>query len=305
VGFRAARSGNAAGLGLNGSQAWLDVVQTDTVNFVLGLPGQTDEKACYNNVPFDPNNVLYMPDPFQALADLFVRYKLRRLRLRYAPAVPTTDTTVFTVAWINDPNVTNTLYNTFKKVQGIQDSLTFPSYEPWAMEVAIDDAVLRYVDNDTSDNRFSIPGQLVSCINVGGATDVVTRKGTIFIEYSVDMFEMFNITGTSYECACGLVDTKENLRTRHALRRKAARDREAKAIKAYVDYFREEPHPGGPISIEHKQDGLSLTSFARPEPRVAVEQELQDLQPPVLRRADAFVVVQTPKQAAVAKSSLK
>jgi hypothetical protein len=294
VDFREARSGNAKGLALSGSQAWCDVLQTDLTNKVLGLPGETDEAKVYNYFPFDINSATSMPDPLQALADLFVRFRLKRLRLRYAPAVPTTDTSVFTLAWVNDPNVTATTFNTFKKVQGIQDSLTFPAYEPWAMEVAIDDFEMRYVDNDSSDTRFAVPGQIVGCIATAGATDVVTRKGTIFIDYEIDLFQLFNITGTSLMCECGRVADRCDLRRRFQERVGEEKKREAKMIRSILDL---RSIQGPPNQQEQKQEAVSLTSFARAGEGVG-DTELQDLQKPVLRRADAFVVVNTPKQAA-------
>jgi len=267
----------------------------------LGLPGETDEKLVYNYFPFNINSAAAMPDPLQALADLFVRFRLRKLRLRYAPAVPTTDTSTFTMAWVNDPSVTSTTYNTFRKVQGIQDSVTFPSYEPWAMDVAIDDVnYLFFVDDDgSSPTRIAVPGQLVCCANAAGATDTVVRKGTIFIDYEIDLFQLFNITGTSLMCECGRVSERCDLRNRFQTSQRRKLKREAAEVLHYLD-LRSVQSP--PNQQEKKQEAVSLTSFSRADEGVG-DTELQDLQKPVLRRADAFVVVNTPKQAA--STSLK
>jgi len=291
VSFGAARSGNAQGLTLTASQAWLDLVQVNVANTPICLPGNTVVASCLNNAPFDPNNGLYMPDPIQALSDLFVRYKLRSLRLRYAPQVPTSDTVSFALAWLNDPNITNTTYNSFTKIQGCQDSITFPAYEPWSMEIPIDDSVLRYIDNDSSDNRFSMPGQIVACASAAGAASVA-RKGTIYLEAVLEFYELFNVSGTSFMCSCGLVSDRASLKQRYARANREHKDRE---FSDYLDYkqFRR-PRLLVQEDPDEQKQGCSVEKIPASRPSSPCVTELRDLRPPLLLRGDAFVKVQAP-----------
>lgn len=233
--FGEARAGNARGMKLVATQPWCDVGQGDTVIKCLGLPGAA-AGATYNNVNFDPNNATYMPDPLQSVADLFVRYRLNSITLRYAPAVPTTDTTSFAMAWLNDPDVTSTTYNTYVKIQGCQESVTFASYEPWQMRISIDDKMVRYIDNAGTQNRLQIPGILVAAVNVQGGAGTFTRKGTIYMDLDIDFFELFNVTGTSLLCACGRVCDKAALRRRFSEAAEAKRKRDMRDFLAFQKF---------------------------------------------------------------------
>jgi len=192
VNFGSAASGNMRGLKMQGSQAWLDVGNHATVvSTPLSLPGTT---ATSNSVQFNPNQVTSMPPPLSNLAANFQRYRLLKLTLRYEPVCPTTDPQSYALAWVNDPDIPLSLTNTFVAVQGIQNSITFPAYQAWQMDVPIASQNLIWMVDNSTDARFNSPGMVVCC---EAFTAAAARKGTLFMDYTIDLFDMTNVTGAA------------------------------------------------------------------------------------------------------------
>lgn len=178
---------------MQGSQAWLDVsTNATTPSLALCLPGTG--AGASNSVQFNPNNVNYTPPPLTTLAANFQRYKLLKLTIRYEPAVPTSDSASFALAWINDPDMPASLTNTYTAIQGIQNSITFPAYQAWQMDVPIASNQLIWMVDVSTDARFNAPGMLVACCNATGAG---VRKGTIYMDYTIDLFDLMSVTGAA------------------------------------------------------------------------------------------------------------
>ena len=206
--------GGATGLRVAGSQAWLDVGQNGTNSSCFSMPGTTADSY---GKKFDPNDSSQMTDPLHALSDLFLRYRLVSLVLRYCPVIATSSSINFAVAWVNDGSLTTTTFDTYAEVEQIQDSLVFPAYQPWSLKVPVVSDKILYTDDDSSDARFSSAGYLVGhCASIGAAT----RCGVIYIDYVMELYDMMNLTGTSLCVDCGSSRTVKEKQARRDVRRK-------------------------------------------------------------------------------------
>jgi len=117
-------------------------------------------------------------------------------------------------------------------------------------------------------------------------------KGTIYLEAVLEFYELFNVSGTSFMCSCGLVSDRASLKQRYARANREHKDRE---FSDYLDYkqFRR-PRLLVQEDPDEQKQGCSVEKIPASRPSSPCVTELRDLRPPLLLRGDAFVKVQAP-----------
>jgi hypothetical protein len=190
------------GVRISGRQIWATLANgtasgASNTNVILPY-GQGLSGTSVANLTFDPDDTATMPAPLTSLGQIFARYCLRRCRIVYTPACPTSTTQAVAFAVNTDAGqISRTaapLGLTIISIMEQSNSVAGPCWAMMSIDVPCDN-VLRYTFQSASDASLTVAEERQDhAFGVIAATDAVLSTGSAFgyfhMEYTCDFYEL-------------------------------------------------------------------------------------------------------------------
>jgi hypothetical protein len=189
--FGAAQEGSDKGVKISGEMLWANVVTAASGATIIKQNGGAT--SLYNL--FDPDNSVYTPPPFNTLASLFARYKLRRLLVKYCAGCPSSTAGEIAFGWSTDPvaELSSEFTVGFGSIAEMTNSMSGPPWVSMEMLVPCDNS-MRFTYNTTTSGSLTdgeirqVAAGAICGAHSGAAAS--TTLGTLRIKFECEFFEL-------------------------------------------------------------------------------------------------------------------